>query len=63
MKYRAFKRPDGMYTITDQNTGQTLKLATPNLELANRIAQELNEAYSQGYQLGYTEAKGENENK
>jgi flagellar biosynthesis/type III secretory pathway protein FliH len=63
MKYCIFKRPDGMYTITDQNTGLSLKLATPNLELANRIAQELNEAYSQGYQLGFTEANGENESK
>jgi flagellar biosynthesis/type III secretory pathway protein FliH len=61
MKYHAFKRTDGMFSITDQDLGQTLKLATPNLELANRIAHELNEAYSQGYQLGYTEAKEENE--
>jgi hypothetical protein len=59
MKYAAIKRSDGMYSITDQDSGQTLKLATPNLELANRIAHELSEAYNQGYQFGYSEANEE----
>jgi hypothetical protein len=62
MKYAAFKRTDGMYLIVDQDNGQTLKLETPNLELANRIAHELNKAHSQGYHLGYTDAKEEKEN-
>jgi hypothetical protein len=62
MKYRVFDRADGTYSIIDQDNGQTLKLATPNLELANRIANELNEAYSQGYKHGYTEANDQKEN-
>jgi hypothetical protein len=61
MKYSVFNRADGTYSIIDQN-GQTLKLATPSLELANRIVHELNEAYSQGYQHGYTEANEQKEN-
>jgi hypothetical protein len=62
MKYSVIKRVDGTYSINDQYKGQTLKLATPNLKLANRISHELNEAYSQGYQFGYTEANEKKEN-
>jgi hypothetical protein len=61
MKYRVFNRADGTYSIIDQDNGQTLKLATPNLELANRIANELNVAYSEGYQHGYAEANDQKE--
>jgi hypothetical protein len=57
MKYSIFNRADGTYSIIDQDNGQTLKLATPNLELAGRIAHELNAAYSQGYQHGYHRSK------
>jgi hypothetical protein len=56
MKYRGFKRVDGLWSITDQDTGQTLSLSVPSEELATAICNELYEVYRAAYKEGYNDA-------
>lgn len=54
MKYKAFKRVDGYFSITDQDTGQTLDLIIPeNVQL--QICKVLHDVYYQGLEDGREE--------
>lgn len=52
MKYRAFKRTDGFYSITDQDSGQTLDLSLLTQEIADKVCEVLHEVYYEGYDSG-----------
>lgn len=52
MKYRAFKRVDGNWSITDQDNGQTLDLTIQSSELANKLCEVIHEEYYKGYEEG-----------
>lgn len=54
MKYRAFKRVDGYYSITDQDTGQTLDLIVQE-DVQLQVCKILHDVYYQGIENGREE--------
>lgn len=43
---------DGYYSITDQDTAQTLNLVLPSQELADNVCKMLNEVFNEGFESG-----------